>query len=216
MFDFSNLARNNQLQYEGGLSIEPRMYGGVEMRYYSMHMAVTDWFDSSGSVFDIDTYVPFEEAYNYWKDLHYRFLSKHLMHAEDAECTCGPEPAKPVYGSNAERKPRLLSDLLASNVKIPQIDSIPVQRLNYLNAPVDFAEENEDIANTEGDQESAFATSEGAERNQVSRKPTDAEIRERRNELVEIFRKRATREKASREGGYQQNGQGEYSWRGEF
>ena len=159
MFDLSNLLRNNQLQHEVGLSITPnnRRVCAVDMRYYSMHMAITDWFDNSGSVFDINAYVPFEEAYNKWKNFHSAFLSEHLMHAEYAECTCGPEPAKPMYDLNAERKPRLLSEVLASVVKVDQIDSIPVQRLEYLKGP-------------------------------GSRPPTDAEIRERRNELVEIIR----------------------------
>jgi hypothetical protein len=68
----------------------------------------------------------------------------HATHAKD-QCACGPEPAKPAYSSEKECKPRLLSEVLASIVKIPQIDGIPITWIEYLNGPVDCTEADDDV-----------------------------------------------------------------------
>ena len=55
-----------------------------------------------------------------WEELHIEYLKTHLHHTSELEdttdCTCGAEPARPIYSTDA-RKPRLLSEVLASVVE---------------------------------------------------------------------------------------------------
>ena len=59
-------------------------------------------------------------AYKEWKELHIAYLKTHLRHTSELEdatgCACGAEPARPIYSTDA-RKPRILSELLASVVE---------------------------------------------------------------------------------------------------
>jgi hypothetical protein len=121
----------------------------------------------------------------------------HATHAKD-QCACGPEPAKPAYSSEKERKPRLLSEVLASIVKIPQIDGIPITWIEYLNGPVDCTEADEDVPGSQSDttdpkehqklEEPGAAANVQADEANSTRKPTDVELKERRQRLVEVIR----------------------------
>ncbi|KAE9365433.1 hypothetical protein N431DRAFT_354052 [Stipitochalara longipes BDJ] len=132
IMDCSTLLQKNQLKYEGGHAIVTSIYG-IQVHYRSVHMAIVDWFDNKGCSFDISAYVQHEEAYDQWVTSQSEYLMKHEMHAREGvtDCSCGPVPAAPTY-SGDERQSRLLSEVLASIVKRPQIDSIPVTWLEYL------------------------------------------------------------------------------------
>jgi hypothetical protein len=102
------------------------MCEGLNTGCKEFHIAIKDWFDSNRAQSALEEYEAHKEAHDSWKMLYDTYLRRHIFYkvVGEAECSCGPAPAKPVY-STKQREPRLLSDVLAAVSKVKQIDGLP-------------------------------------------------------------------------------------------
>jgi hypothetical protein len=188
ILDLRTLLESKQLQHDGGFKFV-RTISGIAPSYESVHIAIDDWFENAGTSFDLQEYNEHEKAYNEWGILALIRMTDHLRHVEDGDnnCSCDPEPERPIY-STKERIPRLLSEVLASITKVEQIDNIPKWWLDYLFLP-EYDTEGEEEEGPEGANKGKEPLDAEEDSSHVSRKATDLEMKERRKKVVDHIKK---------------------------
>jgi hypothetical protein len=168
-----------------------------------MHIAIEDWFNNIGLSLEFENYEKNKKEYRKWQDSAMFRQESHLKHGgDDSECSCSPELEKPSFLAG-QRRPCLLSEVLAASDKVKQIDSIPVAWLEYISEPIEIENTEHVIENkkdnkgvvpniskndkpTETENGEAKEETEGA--TTATRPVTDAEKKARREEVLELSR----------------------------
>ena len=122
---------------EGGISLVGLR--GDTVREERFPTVVEEWFENRGSVFTIDEYRAYKNAYETREgERSRRWITHCIKNGEDKEheeqCSCAwemPEINKSDYFPE-ERTPRLLSQVLASLAKVSQIDGLNEKLLTNL------------------------------------------------------------------------------------